>query len=444
MLERLFKLKERGTNVQTEVLAGLTTFMTMAYVLVVQPGSIVGFGPEQTFTDINGVIISKAALLVMTALISAIITVFMGLYANAPFALSTGMGTNFMFGALIQQGNLSFGNVMAITLISGSVFLVLSFLGVRDFIVRAIPKNIKTSISVAIGFFIASLGFSNSGIGNFENGISMGDFSDPNVYLAIGGLILIALLTSYRVPGALLIGITLVTLIGIPMGVTQVPESLFDIPSLEAISNVSMAYSLDGMFNESLGSTLVLIFIAFNSDFFSTLGTVLGVAQKADLLDEDGDYPDIQRPFIVDAVGTLLGSAAGCTTVTTFVESSAGVEVGGKTGLTAITTAVLFLVAILFAPLFLMIPNAATGPALIFVGYSMISTIGTIDFTDFENAFGPFIMIVFTIFTGGIASGIAAGILADVAIKTFSRSGEKVSLAMYILSIPLIAYFFFS
>lgn len=444
MLERLFKLKERGTNVQTEVLAGLTTFMTMAYVLVVQPGSIVGFGPEQTFTDINGVIISKAALLVMTALISAIITVFMGLYANAPFALSTGMGTNFMFGALIQQGNLSFGNVMAITLISGSVFLVLSFLGVRDFIVRAIPKNIKTSISVAIGFFIASLGFSNSGIGNFENGISMGDFSDPNVYLAIGGLILIALLTSYRVPGALLIGITLVTLIGIPMGVTQVPESLFDIPSLDAISNVSMAYSLDGMFNESLGSTLVLIFIAFNSDFFSTLGTVLGVAQKADLLDEDGDYPDIQRPFIVDAVGTLLGSAAGCTTVTTFVESSAGVEVGGKTGLTAITTAVLFLVAILFAPLFLMIPNAATGPALIFVGYSMISTIGTIDFTDFENAFGPFIMIVFTIFTGGIASGIAAGILADVAIKTFSRSGEKVSLAMYILSIPLIAYFFFS
>lgn len=444
MLERLFKLKERGTNVQTEVLAGLTTFMTMAYVLVVQPGSIVGFGPEQTFTDINGVIISKAALLVMTALISAIITVFMGLYANAPFALSTGMGTNFMFGALIQQGNLSFGNVMAITLISGSIFLVLSFLGVRDFIVRAIPKNIKTSISVAIGFFIASLGFSNSGIGNFENGISMGDFSDPNVYLAIGGLILIALLTSYRVPGALLIGITLVTLIGIPMGVTQVPESLFDIPSLDAISNVSMAYSLDGMFNESLGSTLVLIFIAFNSDFFSTLGTVLGVAQKADLLDEDGDYPDIQRPFIVDAVGTLLGSAAGCTTVTTFVESSAGVEVGGKTGLTAITTAVLFLVAILFAPLFLMIPNAATGPALIFVGYSMISTIGTIDFTDFENAFGPFIMIVFTIFTGGIASGIAAGILADVAIKTFSRSGEKVSLAMYILSIPLIAYFFFS
>src|SRR5699024_1058213 len=173
------------TNVQTEVLAGLTTFMTMAYVLVVQPGSIVGFGAEQTFTDINGVVISKAALLVMTALVSALITLLMALYANVPFALSTGMGTNFMFGALIQSGSLSFGNVMVITLLSGLIFVLLSVLGIRDFIVRAIPNNIKTSISVAIGFFIAYLGFSNSGIGNFENGIGLGDFTQPAVYLAV-------------------------------------------------------------------------------------------------------------------------------------------------------------------------------------------------------------------------------------------------------------------
>ena len=163
---------------------------------------------------------------------------------------------------------------------------------------------------------------------------------------------------------------------------------------------------------------------------------------KANLLDEDGNYPEIQRPFIVDAIGTCVGAAAGCTTITTFVESSAGVEAGGRTGLTALTTSIMFFLAILAAPLFLMIPDAATGPALIFVGYSMISTIGSIDFTDFVEAFGPFIMIVFTVFTGGIATGISAGILADVAIKTFAREeGKKVHPAMYALSVPLILYF---
>src|SRR5690625_1148514 len=325
MLDKVFKLKEKRTNVKTEVLAGLTTFMTMAYVLVVQPGSIVGFGPEQTFTDINGVVISKAALLVMTALISGLVTLLMALYANVPFALSTGMGTNFMFGALIQSGDYSFGNVMLITLFSGSVFVVLSLLGVRDLIVRAIPANIKTSISVAIGFFIAYLGFSNSGIGTFHDGIGLGDFTNPAVFLAIIGLILIALLTAYRVPGALLIGITLITIAGIPLGVTQMPDQLFGIPDMDSVSNIAFSFDWNGLFN---GGTLVLIFIAFCSDFFSTLGTVLGVAQKADLLDENGDYPEIQRPFIVDAIGTVVGAAAGCSTVSTFVEFSAGVEAG--------------------------------------------------------------------------------------------------------------------
>ncbi len=439
MLETLFKLKENKTNVKTEVLAGLTTFMTMAYVLVVQPGSIVGFGPEQAFTDINGVIITKTALLIMTALISALITLLMAMYANVPFALSTGMGTNFMFGALLQNGTLSFGNIMAITLFSGLIFVALSVLGIRDFIVRAIPNNIKTSISVAIGFFIAYLGFKNSGIGNFTDGIGMGDITQPAIYLAVLGLFIIALLTVYKVPGALLIGITAITLIGIPLGVTQVPGKLFGVPEIESIRNITFAFDFKNLLN---GSTLVLIFIAFFGDFFSTLGTVLGVAQKANLLDEDGNYPDIQRPFIVDAIGTCVGAAAGCTTITTFVESSAGVEAGGRTGLTALTTSVMFFAAILAAPLFLMIPDAATGPALIFVGYSMISTIGNVDFTDFVEAFGPFIMIVFTIFTGGIATGISAGILADVIIKTFARKeGKEVHPAMYALSIPLILYF---
>ncbi|WP_192988285.1 NCS2 family permease [Carnobacterium mobile] len=440
MLEKLFKLKENRTNIKTEIVAGITTFMTMAYVLVVQPGAIVGFGPEQVLTDINGVVISKSALLVMTALISGLVTLLMAFYANLPFALSTGMGTNFMLGALLQNGDLSFGNIMMIVLISGIIFVLLSVLGIRDFIVRAIPANIKTSISVAIGFFIAYLGFKNAGIGNFQEGISMGDFTQPPVFLAIFGLILIAILTVYHVPGALLIGIIVITILGIPLGVTQMPSSLFAVPDLDSIQNISFTFDFKNLLN---ASTMVLIFITFCGDFFSTLGTVLGVAQKANLLDESGNYPEIQRPFIVDAIGTCVGALTGCTTVTTFVESSAGVEAGGRTGLSSFTSAIMFFLAILAAPLFLMIPDAATGPALIFVGYSMISSIGNIDFTNFIQAFGPFIMIVFTIFTGSIATGISAGILADITVKTVAPTteGEKVHPAMYALGIPLVLYF---
>ncbi|MDN5831065.1 MAG: NCS2 family permease [Tetragenococcus halophilus] len=444
MLEKFFKIKQRDSNVQTEMAAGLTTFMAMAYVLAVQPSAIIGFGMEQNFTDINGVIVSKAALLFMTALISGIVTLIMGLYANLPFALSTGMGTNFMLGALLQSGSLSFGNIMVIVLIGGSIFVLLTVLGIRNFIVKAIPKNIKVSISVAIGFFITYLGFSNSGIGNFEEGIGLGNFSDPNVFLAIVGLILIALLTLYKVPGALLIGIIVVTILGIPFGVTQVPEQLFGIPDVNEISNITFSFDFNGLLN---GSTIVLIFIAFFGDFFSTLGTVLGVSQKANLLDDNGNLPGIARPFLVDALGTVAGAIAGCTTISTFVESSAGAQAGGKTGLTSVSTAIMFFISILASPLFLMIPDAATSPVLIFVGYSMISSITNIDFTNFSEAFGPFVMIVFTAFTGGIASGISAGILADVAIKTFAKT-EKAEKAvhpvMYALCIPLMIYFIFN
>lgn len=429
---------------RTEIAAGLTTFMAMAYVLAVQPSAIAGFGTEPNFVDVNGVVISKAALLIMTALISGVITLFMGLYANLPFALSTAMGTNFMLGALIQTGTISFGNGMAIVLISGSIFVLLTVFGVRDFIVKAIPKNIKASISVAIGFFITYLGFSNSGIGSFDDGIGLGNFSDPNVFLAIVGLALIAILTIYKVPGALLIGIIAITIVGIPFGVTQVPEQLFGMPDVNEISNITFSFDFNGLLN---GRTIVLIFIAFFGDFFSTLGTVLGVSQKANLLDDKGNLPGIQRPFLVDAIGTVLGAIAGCTTISTFVESSAGAQAGGKTGLTSVSTAVMFFVSILVSPLFLMIPDAATSPVLIFVGYSMISSITNIDFGDFTEAFGPFIMVVFTAFTGGIASGISAGILADVAVKTFvktEKAEKAVHPVMYALCIPLMIYFVFN
>lgn len=439
-LATMFKLDERKTNVKTEIIAGLTTFMTMAYILVVQPGAICGYGPEAGITDPSGVFVSKEAIMVTCALISAIITILMGFYSNFPFALSTGLGSNFMFGALMASGDCTYGRAMLITLISGIIFVLLSAFGIRDLIVKMIPKNIKVSISAAIGFFIAYIGFKNTGIGNFTNGIAMGDFTDPAVLLAVFGLLLIAVLTAYKVNGAMLIAIFVTTIIGIPMGVTTLPEQFFKIPDFSAIGNIVFNFDATGFLAPS---TLTLMFIVFVGDFFSTLGTVLGVAGKANMLDENGDLPGIEKPFMVDAIGTCVGAMFGCTTITTYVESSAGVEAGGRTGLTAITTGVMFLISMFASPLFLMIPNAATGPALIFVGFLMISGITAIDFSDFTEAFGPFVMIVFTAFAGSIAAGIAAGILAYVFIKTATGHFKDVPVGMYILAIPLILYFIY-
>lgn len=439
-MEKFFKLSAHGTDVKTELMAGLTTFMTMAYVLAVQPSAIVGFGPDPYITDVNGVVISKQAILIMCALVSGAITLLMGLYANFPFALSTGMGTNFLLGAMIQSGSMSFGSAMAIILISGVIFVLLSVFGIRDLIVRMIPKNIKVAISACIGFFIAYLGFKNTGIGTYADGISMGDFTQPAVLLAILGLVIIAVLTAFKVKGAILYGIVIITVLGIPFGVTTLPDHVFEVPSLDTVSNVCFNFDFKGLLS---GSTLVLIFVAFFGDFFSTLGTVLGVAGKAGMLDKDGNLPGIQKPFLVDAIGTCVGSFTGNTTITTFVESSAGVEAGGRTGLTAVVTSVLFFLATFFSPLFVIIPNAATGPALIFVGFLMISGIAQVDFSNFTEAFGPFVMIMFGTFCGSIATGIAAGILGHVLIKVLTGKAKEIHMGMYVLCIPLIAYFIF-
>ncbi|HJF94807.1 MAG TPA: NCS2 family permease, partial [Lachnoclostridium phocaeense] len=382
--------------------------------------------------------ITKEAILVTCALVSAVITLFMALYANMPFALSTGMGNNAMFGAMLIAGAISFGGIMSLILISGLIFLLLTVFGVRDLIVKTIPKNLKIAISTAIGFYIAYLGFNNSGIGTFTDGISQGDFKQPSVYLAIFGLILIAVLTARKVTGAILIGIVAVTLLGIPLGVTTVPDTLAKVPDFDGLGNLMFAFD----FKEVLSfSAVPLIFVSFCGDFFSTLGTVLGVGAKAGMLDENGNLPNIQKPFLVDAIGTCVGACTGNTVVTTFVESSAGVEAGGRTGFASVITALIFGLMVFLSPLVLMIPNAATGPALIFVGFLMIQGIQNIDFSDFTEAFGPFVMIMFTIFTGSIAGGISAGIIAHGLIKLLTGRAKEVHPFLYVLCIPLILYF---
>lgn len=440
-LSRFFNFAEKGTSFQIEVIAGLTTFMTMAYVLVTQPGAICGYGADGYIIDSNGVMITKEAIMVSCAFISAVITILMGLYANLPFALSTGMGSNFMFGALIQSGSISFGGAMAITLVSGIIFVVLTKLGIRDLIVKAMPKNLKVAIGVAIGFYIAYLGFKNSGIGNFSSGISLGDFTEPSVYLALLGLAIIGILTVHQVKGAIMIGIIVITVLGIPLGVTTLPTSFAKIPDMNGIQNLLFSFDFKPLVT---ASCIPLVFIVFCGDFFSTLGTVLGCGAKAGMLDENGNFQNIEKPFLVDAIGTVVGACTGNTTITTYIESGAGVQAGGRTGLTAIVVAICFLLSMFISPLVLIIPNAATGPALIFVGFLMIGGIKQIDFDQFDEAFGPFVMMMFTAFAGTIAGGISAGIIAHVLIKVACGKAKEVNLMLYILLIPLILYFIYA
>ena len=435
-MDKIFKLKEHHTDVKTEVLAGLTTFMTMAYVLAVQPGAIVG--AESTITDCNGDVISKSAILIMCALVSGLITILMAFYANMPFALSTGMGTNFLLGAMIQSGTMSFGSAMAITLISGIIFVILTVLGLRDIIVRMIPKNIKTAISASIGFFIAYLGFSNTGIGSFNGGISMGDFTQPSVLLSVLGLAVIGVLTAYNVKGAILIGIAVITVLGIPFGITVLPAQPFAFPDFSNLSTVCFNFDFSSILTSSAA---IWIFIAFFGDFFSTLGTVLGVAGKAKMLDQDGNLPGIQKPFLVDAIGTCVGACTGNTTITTFVESTSGVEAGGRTGLTALVAGIMFLLTIFLAPLFVAIPYAATGPALIYVGFLMLKGFTEIDFTDYDESIGPCVMMMFTAFTGTITNGLGAGIIVHVLVKLVRGKAKEIHPIMYLLCALMVLYF---
>lgn len=434
-MEKFFKLNQRGTDVKTELIAGLTTFMTMAYVLAVQPAAICG--GEAAIVDLNGVIISKSAIMISCALISGLVTMLMAFYTNLPFALSTGMGSNFILGALIQAQVISFGTAMMIVLVSGVVFIVLTVFGLRDLIVRVIPKNIKIAISASIGFFIAYLGFKNSGIGNFTNGVSLGDVTDPAVILSIVGLLLMVVLNALNVKGAILISILAITLIGIPCGVTQI-SGVAAVPDFSDLSNVMFYFDLSNVFT---ASGIILVFVCFFGDFFSTLGTVLAVAGRANMLDENGNLPGIERPFLVDAIGTCVGALTGNTTITTYVESTSGVEAGGRSGLASLVTGIMFIVTIFLAPLFVAIPYCATGPALIYVGFLMLKGFVDIDFSTFDECIGPCVMLMFTAFTGSITNGLGAGIIVHVLVKLVKGHAKEVHPIMYVLCALMVLYF---
>jgi AGZA family xanthine/uracil permease-like MFS transporter len=426
MLEKIFKFQERNTNARIEITAGITTFMTMAYILVLQPMFMGAAGME------------VGAVTVVTAILSAIFSIFMGIYTNLPFALAPAMGSNAFFAyTLVAGGIVNWETGLGMVFISGVVFILLTVLGLREVIVNLIPKNIKYAIGVAVGFYIVLLGFKNGGLMSLEGGsIAMGDVKSPGVLLTIIGLVIVVFLQARKVKGGVLVAIILTTIIGIPMGITNVPESLVTMPpSIEPI-----AFKLDIM-AALKWSFFPLMFTFFVGDFFSTLGTLLGVSAKANLLDEEGNLPNINKPFLVDAIATVVGALFGSTVVTTYIESAAGVEEGGRTGFTAVVAGICFALTMFITPIAGMIPSEATAPALILIGLLMITGVKNIEFNDFTEAFPAFATIVFTAFTSSISNGISIGIISYMVTKVMAGRFKDLNWGIYILSIPLIAYF---
>jgi AGZA family xanthine/uracil permease-like MFS transporter len=427
-MEKIFQLQKNGTTVSREIMAGLTTFLTMAYILAVNPGMLGSIG--------NGM--TPGAVFTATAIASAIATICMAFLAKLPVALAPGMGLNAFF-TFVVVGSMKYSWQIALTAVflEGILFIILSIFNVREAIVNAIPPNLKKAVAVGIGLFIALIGFANSGI--IKNGdtiLEMGNLSSPGVLLAIIGLIIIIVLYSLKIPGAILIGILATTIIGIPMGVTSVPQGWkpFDTPE------APLLFKFD--FSQVLSFKFFTVFFTFLFvDIFDTVGTLVGVTTQAGLIDKDGNIPRVKQAFLSDAVGTVAGAALGTSTVTSYVESTAGVAAGGRTGLTALSTGVLFLLALLFSPIFLLIPGAATAPALIFVGFLMMAPVVDIDFKDPTEGIPAFIAIVMMPFAYSIADGIVYGLLTYVILKIATLRFKDVNIVTWLLFIIFILRF---
>ncbi len=428
MFEKLFSLSQHKTTVRREILAGITTFMTMAYILAVNPSFLSATGMD------------KNALFTATALSAVIATLVMAFVANYPFALAPGMGLNafFAFTVVIGMGK-SWQFALTAVFLEGIIFILLTFFNIRELIVNSIPTNIKHSISAGIGLFIAFIGLQGSGIivDNPATLVSLGKMSNPTVLIAIGGIIFTGALLYFEVKGALLIGILAATIVGIPFGVTTVPETNL-VSTPPSLSPIFFKFDFSKIFTIDM---VVILFTFLFVDMFDTVGTLVGVAGKADMLDKDGKLPKAKQALFADSIGTTAGAILGTSTVTTYVESASGVSEGGRTGLTALTTAVMFALALFFAPVFTMIPSAATGPVLVLVGLFMLSPIKKIDLNDFTESIPAFLTVIIMPLTYSIAEGIVFGMLSYVLLKLFTGKFKDVSIVMYVLAILFVLKF---
>ena len=437
-MEKFFKLKEHGTTVKTEIMAGTITFLSMVYILAVNPSILSASGMD------------PAAVFTATAISAGFATLFMAFYANYPIALASGMGLSAYFAysvciPLAQEGiNDPWTVALTAVLVEGLIFILLTLCKFREALVNDVPKNLKLGIAAGIGLFIALVGLENAGVvaANASTLVELGSFATPEVALACIGLVLVAVMYHYRVPGYILWGILATWVLGIiaqGIGWYQVDPEAGVYSLLPDFSNgLNIAAPYFCQFNFEFVANhfidfLVIVFSFLFVDLFDTAGTLIGVASKGNLLDKEGKLPRAKQALMSDAVGTVFGAMVGTSTVTSYVESSAGVAAGGRTGLTALTTGVLFFAALLLSPIFLAIPGFATTPALVFVGLLMISSVTKMDFSeDAAGAIGGFLALIMMPFTYSIANGIMFGMLSFVIVRICQGRAREVHWVMWI------------
>lgn len=427
MLEKLFGFDRNVTRVRTEVLAGITTFLTMAYILAVNPNILSATGMD------------KGALFTTTVVASAFATLLMAFYAKLPFGLAPGMGLNAFFAYTVCL-TLGYTWQFALTavLIEGLIFILLTVTNLREKIVDAIPVTLKNAIGAGIGLFISFIGLQNAGIivNNDATLISMGNITSGTALLGMIGLVVTSLLLVKGVRGALLFGILITTLIGIPMGITKFDGIFSTPPSIEPIF---WQFEWHNIFTKEM---IVVVFTFLFVDMFDTIGTLVGVTTKAGMMDKNGKIPHLKQAFMVDAIGTTAGAMLGTSTITTFVESASGVGEGGRSGLTSFVTAVCFLLSLFFAPFFLSVPGAATAPVLILVGLMMMSSVLKVNFADYSEAIPAFICIIFMPLAYSISDGIVLGMISYVLINLLTGKYKKLTIGMYILAAIFVLKFF--
>ena len=433
-LESCFKLKQNNTTVKTEIYAGLTTFMTMAYILIVNPSLLSASGMD------------AGAVLSATALGAAIGTFCMAALSNYPFALAPGMGLNayFAYTVFLQMGY-SWQMALAAVFVEGIIFIILSLINVREAIFNAIPKNMKSAVSVAIGLYIAFIGMQNAGIIVNEDStlVTLGNVKDITVFLALVGTIITVVLVAKKVKGALFFGIIITYVIGIicqlvgiyvvnpDAGVySLIPSGIVSTPPSLAPTFMKMDFS-----QVLTWDFFIIMFSFLFVDLFDTLGTLIGVSTKAGYLDKDGKLPRIKGALLADAIGTTAGAVLGTSTVTTFIESASGVTEGGRTGLTSAVVGFLFLIALIFSPIIMAIPSFATSPALIVVGLFMIEQVVNIDFSDYTEGFPAFITIIMMVVAYSISTGLIFGVISYVLIKLFTGRSKELNPVIIIIAI---------
>ena len=427
MLEKLFGFDRNVTRVRTEVIAGITTFLTMAYILAVNPNVLSATGMD------------KGALFTTTVVASAFSTLLMAFYAKLPFSLAPGVGlsTFFAYTVCLTMGY-TWQFALTAVLIEGIIFILLTVSNLREKIVDAIPVTLKRAIGAGIGLFISFIGLQNAQIivNNDITLLGLGDITSGPALLGIIGLVLTSVLLVRKVKGALLFGILLTTLIGIPMGITRF-DGVFSIPP--SIDPIFFQFEWRQIFTKEM---VIVVFTFLFVDMFDTIGTLVGVITKAGMLDKDGNIPQLKQAFLVDAIGTTVGAMLGTSTIITLIESTSGVGEGGRSGLTAFVTAVCFLLALFLAPFFLAVPASATAPVLILVGLMMMGSVLEVDFSDYSEAVPAFICIIFMPLAYSISDGIVLGMISYVLINLLTGQYRKLTLGMYILSAIFVLKFF--